>query len=71
MNDTLRTQMETSNQSALSVQEAALMAGFSHTSSKEWCLLWDVLDSGKKRLVDYSQPLVVCTLLGQLWVVAG
>ena len=31
----------------------------------------DVLDSGKKRLVDYSQPLVVCTLLGQLWVVAG
>lgn len=43
MNDTLRTQMETSNQSALSVQEAALMAGFSHTSSKEWCLLWDVL----------------------------
>ena len=43
MNDTLRTQMETSNQSALSVQEAALMAGFSHASSKEWCLLWDVL----------------------------
>ena len=43
MNDTLRTQMETSTQSALSVQEAELTAGFSHASSKEWCPLWDVL----------------------------
>ena len=43
MNDTLRTQMETSDQSALSVQEAPLTAGFSHASSKEWCPLWDVL----------------------------